>query len=107
MRFGQVVVGPPGSGKTSYCLAMRDFLCNAGRATALVNLDPANELSPAMAAGRGFDVDVRELVDLEEVMERLALGPNGALLYCIEFLHQNLDWLIAQLRFVKEPPNPP
>ena len=24
--FGQVVIGPPGSGKTTYCKAMQEFL---------------------------------------------------------------------------------
>jgi GTPase SAR1 family protein len=48
MRFGQVVVGPPGSGKTSYCLAMRQYLNAAGRPTAVINLDPANEQAPGL-----------------------------------------------------------
>lgn len=30
-------------------------------------------------------------------MEELGLGPNGALLYCMEFLLQNLDWLQDEL----------
>ncbi len=45
MPFAQVVIGPPGCGKTTYCLALRARLCAAGRRTALVNLDPANELA--------------------------------------------------------------
>ena len=24
--FGQIVIGPPGSGKTTYCKAMKEFL---------------------------------------------------------------------------------
>ena len=32
-----------------------------------------------------------------QVMERLQLGPNGALMYCIEFLEQNLGWLQSQI----------
>lgn len=30
-------------------------------------------------------------------MEELALGPNGALLYCMEYLLENLDWLHNEL----------
>jgi hypothetical protein len=39
---------------------------------ALVNLDPANDGLPYSPA-----VDVGDLVDLDAVMEQLALGPNG------------------------------
>jgi GTPase SAR1 family protein len=30
---------------------------------------------------------------VEEVMEELGLGPNGGLIYCMEYLLNNLDWL--------------
>lgn len=30
-------------------------------------------------------------------MDNLKLGPNGGLIYCIEYLEKNLDWLKCQL----------
>uniref|UniRef100_A0A6I8MXZ2 GPN-loop GTPase 2 n=1 Tax=Ornithorhynchus anatinus TaxID=9258 RepID=A0A6I8MXZ2_ORNAN len=90
--FGQAVIGPPGSGKTSYCLAMRDLLVGLGRRVSVVNLDPANEGPPYPCA-----VDVGELVTLADVMAALGLGPNGGLLYCMDYLHANVDWLRARL----------
>ncbi len=84
--FGQIVIGPPGAGKTTYCDAMSQFLRALGRRVSIVNLDPANELTPYQA-----DVDVMDLVNLEEVMEQFRLGPNGALLYCMEFLEENFS----------------
>jgi hypothetical protein len=72
MPFGQVVIGPPGSGKTTYCAGMQQFMRAAGRKVAVVNLDPANDELPYDAA-----VDISELVALEEVMEHYRLGPNG------------------------------
>lgn len=42
MSFGQVVAGPPGSGKSTYCKGMKEFLVELGRETIIVNLDPAN-----------------------------------------------------------------
>nr|KAF6378245.1 GPN-loop GTPase 2 [Myotis myotis] len=55
--FGQAVIGPPGSGKTTYCLGMSEFLRAMGRRVAVVNLDPANEGLPYECA-----VDVSELL---------------------------------------------
>jgi adenylate kinase family enzyme len=43
MLFGQIVIGPPGSGKTTYCQAIKEYYEYFGRKTLLVNLDPAND----------------------------------------------------------------
>ena len=37
-RFGQLVIGPPGSGKTTYVKAMSELLKNLGRKIAIINL---------------------------------------------------------------------
>lgn len=92
LRFGQVVIGPPGSGKTTYCRAMQQFLTAMGRRVVVVNMDPANEGTPYPCA-----VDISELVTLDDVMENLQLGPNGGLLYCIEYVEANLDWLESKM----------
>lgn len=92
VAFGQAVIGPPGSGKTTYCLGMQEFLSAIGRKVAVVNLDPANEGIPYQCA-----VDISELITLADVMENLKLGPNGGLIYCMEYLEANLDWLQEKL----------
>jgi len=91
-RFGQLVIGPPGAGKTTYVAAMADLLRAMGRKVAIVNLDPANENMTYTP-----DVDVAQLVRLEEVMDSLGLGPNGGLVYCMQFLVENFAWLVAKL----------
>jgi len=96
-KFGQLVIGPPGSGKTTYVGAMAELLRAMGRKVSIVNLDPANEnmnYSPA--------VDVAELVRLEEVMEDMKLGPNGGLIYCMQFLVENYSWLQEKLDCLEE-----
>eukprot|EP00882_Tetradesmus_deserticola_P004442 GHRQ01004687.1.p1 GENE.GHRQ01004687.1~~GHRQ01004687.1.p1 ORF type:complete len:353 (+),score=147.48 GHRQ01004687.1:145-1203(+) len=93
MVFGQLVIGPPGSGKTTYCHGMQQYLSALGRRVATVNLDPANDVLPYTP-----DVDVAELVCLDTVMEELHLGPNGGMLYCMEYLVANLDWLKEKLQ---------
>ncbi|XP_050986433.1 GPN-loop GTPase 2 [Labeo rohita] len=93
LHFGQVVIGPPGSGKTTYCRGMQEFLSRLGRKVVIVNLDPANEGLPYPCA-----VDISELVTLDDVMDGLKLGPNGGLIYSMEYLEANLDWLESKLK---------
>jgi len=90
--YGQVVIGPPGSGKTTYCHAMHQLLNELGRPCALINIDPANESVPYTA-----DVNIADLIQLEDVMEAHRLGPNGGLVYCMEYLEKNLDWLLTKI----------
>lgn len=96
--YGQVVIGPPGSGKTTYCAKIHDFYKEKlNRQVVVVNLDPANDnmlYTPA--------VDIVELISVEDVMSGLNLGPNGALMYCMEYLEENYDWLLTKLSMVKD-----
>lgn len=87
------MVGPPGSGKSTYCAGLEQYFRAIGRPCALINLDPANE-EPRYAC----DVDIKDLVVLENVQEELGLGPNGGLIFSLEYLEKNLDWLEQQLR---------
>jgi len=95
--FGQIVIGPPGSGKTTYVGAMSELLKSLGRKVAIINLDPANENMNYTP-----DVDVSNLVKVEDVMDELSLGPNGGLVYAMQFLNRNLDWLEDKIKGVPE-----
>ena len=86
--YAQLVIGPPGSGKSTYCKGMKDFLNDLGRSVSIVNLDPANDVLPYQC-----DVDVSELISLTDTTNILKLGPNGGLVYCMEFLEKNNEWL--------------
>lgn len=96
MPFGQLVLGAPGAGKSTFCDGMQQFLTAVGRKTSVVNLDPANDHPSYEAA-----LDVRNLVSLEEVMEAEDLGPNGGVLYAIEELEHNFEWLEEGLKELK------
>lgn len=87
-KFGTLVMGPAGAGKTTFCTALIQHLQTIRRSCFYVNLDPAAE-----SFGYTPDLDIRELIPLEDVMEEMSLGPNGGLIFCFEFLLQNLDWL--------------
>jgi len=96
--FGQVVIGPPGSGKTTYCGKIHTFYKEKlNRKVEVVNLDPANENMLCIPK-----IDIMELVTVEDVMQNCNLGPNGALMYCMEYLEENFDWLLNQLVQIKD-----
>ncbi|XP_011640657.1 GPN-loop GTPase 2 isoform X3 [Pogonomyrmex barbatus] len=42
-------------------------------------------------------VDISELVKHDEVMTHFELGPNGALVHCMELLETEVEWLIAKV----------
>ena len=87
-RCGQLVIGPAGSGKSTYCELMRNHIETLNRRVHVVNLDPAAEHFRYPVAA-----DIRDLISLEDVMSEMKLGPNGGLIYCMEYLIDNIDWL--------------
>ena len=93
MPFAQLVIGPPGSGKSTYCDGMHQFLSTIGRKCSVVNLDPANDHVSYPCA-----LDVRSLVTLEEIMAQDELGPNGAVLYALEEIEENWEWMERGLK---------
>lgn len=93
MPFGQLVIGSPGAGKTTYCDGLHQFLTALNRPITIVNLDPANGQSLPYPC----DINISSLITVKDVMSELGLGPNGAMLYCMEYLEENFHWLESQL----------
>ncbi len=56
--YGQIVIGAPGSGKTTYCNGMQQYLQLIGRECHVVNLDPANEVPPSSSLPSSSNVVV-------------------------------------------------
>jgi len=120
--YGQAVVGLPGSGKSTYCEGMRQYISSVrgggggGGGVYVISLDPANErarplpashvdgdtdaaaahLPPCASFEVAYDVS-SELVDARVTMDRMGLGPNGALLYCMEYIEKNFDAVVDKI----------
>lgn len=93
MPFGEVVCGSPGSGKSTYCYGKYQLFTALNRPISIVNLDPANDSIPYPCA-----IDISSLIRLQDVMDAHLLGPNGGMLYCMEYLEENYDWLEKRLQ---------
>ena len=93
MPFGEIVCGAPGSGKSTYCYGKYQLFTALQRPIFIVNLDPANENIPYPCA-----IDISCLITLQDAMDAHGLGPNGGMLYCMEYLEANFDWLESRLQ---------
>ncbi|CAL1544490.1 unnamed protein product [Lymnaea stagnalis] len=93
-RYAQLVIGPAGSGKSTYCSKVAKHCDVIKRSVQVVNLDPAAEYFdyPVLS-------DIRDLIHIDDAMEDASLnfGPNGGLIFCMEFFASNFDWLHEQL----------
>ena len=87
-KFGQIVIGPPGAGKTTYVDGLSQYLSALQRPISRINLDPAADEPPYQP-----DIDIRDLCTVTEIMEEHSLGPNGAMLFAFEYIDLNFDWL--------------
>ena len=92
MPFGQVIIGPPGSGKSTYCNGLQQFHTALSRPIIIVNLDPA-----ALFPSYPHSLSITDLITLDEVMQSHKLGPNGAILFCLQYLELNFQWLLDRL----------
>ncbi|KAG0517558.1 hypothetical protein BDA96_09G099600, partial [Sorghum bicolor] len=60
---------------------------------AVVNLDPANDALPYECA-----INIEDLIKLNDVMAEHSLGPNGGIVYCMDYLEKNIEWLQEKVK---------
>ena len=81
------IVGPAGSGKSSFVRYFSEYLKNNNYSVRCVNLDPATK--PVYKV----DADIRKFVKTESVMNDLNLGINSALIKSVELSRDYVDKL--------------
>mmetsp|Transcript_38953 Transcript_38953/g.97537 ORF Transcript_38953/g.97537 Transcript_38953/m.97537 type:complete len:251 (+) Transcript_38953:244-996(+) len=99
MKIGQFVMGPAGCGKSTYCLEIYKNLVSLKNSVTVINLDPSVENLEYPDS-----IDIRDLVKIEDVMEEFSLGPNGGLIFCMEYFMDNMAWFDNQIE-IKEKNN--
>jgi GTPase SAR1 family protein len=83
--------------QSTFCASLITHLQLNRRSAFYVNLDPAAEHFEHQP-----DLDIKDLITVEDVMDEMKLGPNGGLIYCFEFLMENLDFLTEALDSLTE-----
>jgi GTPase SAR1 family protein len=80
------IIGTAGSGKSLFTAAFSEWLKMSKQDVAVVNLDPGTLKLPYSP-----DVDIRNYVDIGNLMEKYGLGPNGALIMAADLIADEIE----------------
>lgn len=82
------VIGTAGSGKSLLTASLTEWLKISKQKTITVNLDPG-----ALTLPYAPDIDVRNYIDIRELMRKYGLGPNGALVMAADLIAGEIEQL--------------
>ena len=87
-----IVLGMAGSGKTTFVEKLEEEIANKDKESYIINLDPA-----VMDTLYEPNLDIRDTIKYKEVMASNNLGPNGAILTCLNLFSTNIDKVVSIL----------
>jgi GTPase SAR1 family protein len=90
------ILGTAGSGKSLLTSSFADWLKMEKQDVIILNLDPAVLNLPYKP-----DVDIREYIRVNEIMERYGLGPNGALVMAADLIAGEVKDLKEEIENLK------
>ncbi|VDK51068.1 unnamed protein product [Anisakis simplex] len=85
-----IVLGMAGSGKSSFVQRLTARLHEKKSIPYVINLDPAVNTVPYPA-----NIDIRDTVKYKEVMREYGLGPNGAIMTCLNLICTRFDQVLT------------
>jgi hypothetical protein len=86
------IIGTAGSGKSRLTAAFGKWLQMSKQDVATINLDPGVSDLPYSP-----EVDVRDYVDIADLMERYHLGPNGALVMAPDLVADQIEEITKEI----------
>jgi GTPase SAR1 family protein len=86
------IIGTAGSGKSMLTAAFSKWLQMSKQNVAVVNLDPG-----ALKLPYSPDIDVRDHVNVEDLMEKYGLGPNGALIMAADLIADKIEEISKEI----------
>ena len=90
--FITFIIGTAGSGKSMLTAALSEWLKISKQNVAVANLDPG-----ALKLPYTPDVDVRNYVNVEDLMEKYGLGPNGALIMAADLIADEIEQISREI----------
>jgi len=90
------ILGTAGSGKSLLTAAFSEWLKISKQDVSIVNLDPGVLTLPYSP-----DVDVRDYVNVESLMEKYSLGPNGALVMAADLIADDIEQISKEVEELK------
>jgi GPN-loop GTPase len=78
-----------GSGKTTFVQRLISNMNMAGKKTYNINLDPA-----VLEVNFPANIDIRDSVKYKNIMKTYKLGPNGAILTCLNIFAAQFDQVV-------------
>jgi len=86
------VIGTAGSGKSLLTASFNEWLKVGKQKAATVNLDPGVLNLPYVP-----DIDIRDYIDINQIMEEYSLGPNGALVLAADLIAEEAERLGGEI----------
>lgn len=86
------MVGTAGSGKSLLASKILDYYSRNGAFVGMLNLDPGVENLPYTC-----DIDVRDYVDIVQIMKQYDLGPNGSMIMANDLIASKIDDLQKEI----------
>ncbi len=86
-----------GSGKTTFVHRLISYMSEKGKTTYNVNLDPA-----VLNVAYPCNIDIRDSIKYKKVMKSYSLGPNGAILTCLNLFAAQFDQVVNLIQKKQE-----
>ncbi len=80
------IIGTAGSGKSLLTASLNEWLKVGKQKAATVNLDPGVLHLPYVP-----DIDIRDQININDIMEEYGLGPNGALILAADLIAEESE----------------
>ena len=99
MKFAYII-GTAGAGKSTLVSRLIPYIqqFNPEINAISVNLDPGVKTLPYTP-----DVDIRDFIDIEDIIDRYQLGPNGALIAATDLMITSIDDLKDEIEEYNDP----
>ncbi|MCD6381146.1 MAG: ATP/GTP-binding protein [Candidatus Odinarchaeota archaeon] len=86
------VLGPAGCGKSTLTATLNSWIREKGMHSITLNLDPGAYKLPYYP-----EINIRDYIKVENVIEKYNLGPNGALILASDLIVNHIDDIISEL----------